>query len=217
MDKIICTECGKAYSPKGIGTHIWRAHGEGKSFDPNKGYNDGTRSAWNKGLNKDNNESVKLYSNSLKGREPWMKGKSHTEESKKLMSESAKESFRQGNHSSWTTRKNRSYAEKYFETVLSDNAISDYEIEYPIKIDNTKSSYFLDFYFPSKKLNLEIDGSQHNYPDRIESDIKRDNYLKDKGITVFRIKWVSPSKNKDFLEIQFKEFLKVYAGMVFNG
>lgn len=35
MKKIKCEICGKEYSKKGIGTHIWRAHGDGKNHDPN--------------------------------------------------------------------------------------------------------------------------------------------------------------------------------------
>lgn len=60
--KIKCQYCGKEYSKKGIGTHIWRTHGEGKNFDPNKGYKNKTRNAWNKGLTKETDDRVKSYS-----------------------------------------------------------------------------------------------------------------------------------------------------------
>ena len=53
-----CIYCGKEYSSKGLGTHIWRSHGEGRSFNPNAGYYAGTRTAWNKGLTKYTNASV---------------------------------------------------------------------------------------------------------------------------------------------------------------
>ena len=61
-----------------------------------------------------------------------------------------------------------------------------------------KGGYFLDFYFPKQKTNLEIDGNQHKY--RKESDIKRDNLLKSIGINVRRIPWVNlkDEKEKDF-------------------
>lgn len=64
-DLIICPTCGKSFSKKGIGSHIWRMHGAGTDFNSNRGYQDGTRQAWNKGLTKDTNESVKKYANSL--------------------------------------------------------------------------------------------------------------------------------------------------------
>ena len=51
--KYICPYCEKEYTKKGICTHIWRSHGEGKNFTGNNdGYRDGTREVWNKGLDK---------------------------------------------------------------------------------------------------------------------------------------------------------------------
>lgn len=58
MDNHIkCPHYNKEYLKKGIGTYIWRAcTKEGKGFtqnyDPNIRYKNGTRTAWNKGLNK---------------------------------------------------------------------------------------------------------------------------------------------------------------------
>lgn len=66
VNKLPCKYCGKLYSSKGLGTHIWRTHGDGKSFNPNAGYIAGTRSAWNKGLNKYNDDSVAAISAHLK-------------------------------------------------------------------------------------------------------------------------------------------------------
>jgi hypothetical protein len=53
-----CPFCHKFYSTAGIGTHIWRNHGEGKQHDPNINYKNG-RIVWNKNLTKETNESVK--------------------------------------------------------------------------------------------------------------------------------------------------------------
>lgn len=61
--KIKCKYCGKEYSIKGIGAHIWRVHGKGKKFIPNPNPNFG---GWNKGLTKENNKSLKKMSNTLK-------------------------------------------------------------------------------------------------------------------------------------------------------
>ena len=61
-NKYVCPHCGKEYSKMGIGTHIWRNHTEeGKKFNPNpnKGYYDVTRVAWNKGLTKETDERVR--------------------------------------------------------------------------------------------------------------------------------------------------------------
>ena len=45
---VSCPYCGQEYSNKGIGTHIWRNHGAGINFNPNKN----KHVAWNKGLTK---------------------------------------------------------------------------------------------------------------------------------------------------------------------
>ncbi len=46
--------------------------------------------------------------------------------------------------------------------------------------------YVLDFYCPTVKLALELDGGQHNYSDKREYDLARSEYLKAKGIDVIR-------------------------------
>lgn len=63
---IYCELCGRYFSNRGIGPHTWRVHGEGINFDPNIGYKNGTRVAWNKGLTKETSSSVLKMSNSLK-------------------------------------------------------------------------------------------------------------------------------------------------------
>ena len=61
-NKYVCPECGKEYSKKGIGVHFWRNHTEeGRNFDPNRGYKEGTRHAWNKGLTEKTDERVGKY------------------------------------------------------------------------------------------------------------------------------------------------------------
>jgi len=44
----------------------------------------------------------------------------------------------------------------------------------------------LDFYCPSKRLCVEIDGGQHNTTDGKESDAIRSEYLAQQGIHVIR-------------------------------
>lgn len=57
-DMYKCPTCDKKYSKKGISTHIWRVHGDGKAFNPNIGYNTKNRVVWNKGLTKESSEIV---------------------------------------------------------------------------------------------------------------------------------------------------------------
>lgn len=67
MNKTIqCEICGRWFSSKGIGSHKWRVHGDGKNFNPNRGYIDGSRQAWNKGFTKENNATVARISESLR-------------------------------------------------------------------------------------------------------------------------------------------------------
>ena len=46
--------------------------------------------------------------------------------------------------------------------------------------------YILDFYCPTVKLAVELDGGQHNQSDKRERDAARSEYLKTQGIDVMR-------------------------------
>lgn len=138
-----------------------------------------------------------------------------TAEEKEKMSLTAKKRVQDGIHVGWNSRKIRSYAEKFFEKVLTNNNIKFLQ-EYKIKkIDlgfKDVSCYFLDFYFPNIKLNLEIDGKQHNYPDRKIKDKIRDKALIKYGINVYRIKWKNPigDKNEKYIKNEINKFLTYY-------
>ena len=62
LNEVECQYCGKLFNARGIGAHVWRMHGPGQAFDPNRGYAEGTRSPWNKGLTKETNHSLALIS-----------------------------------------------------------------------------------------------------------------------------------------------------------
>jgi len=64
-------------------------------------------------------------------------------------------------------------------------------IEYvrELKVDR----YFVDLAFPDKMLAIEIDGQQHNLPERREADSVKDKILTSFGWQVVRIKW--PTEN----------------------
>jgi very-short-patch-repair endonuclease len=47
-------------------------------------------------------------------------------------------------------------------------------------------SYIVDFYAPSVKLVIEIDGSQHSEPEMVEKDQNRDEYLRRLGLHILR-------------------------------
>ena len=58
----------------------------------------------------------------------------------------------------------------------------------PVDVKRQKSieNYIVDFYIPSAKLVIEIDGSQHYEPENRARDSVRDKKLNELGLTVLR-------------------------------
>lgn len=89
-----------------------------------------------------------------------------------------------GDDFGWQTRKNfkPSYPETIAMSCLKAENIC-FEREHKV------GKYFIDFAIVEKLVAIEIDGQQHEKPDRILSDLKKDEYLSSLGWKVFRIKW----------------------------
>jgi hypothetical protein len=112
-----------------------------------------------------------------------------------------------GEHKGWASRNISSYPEEFFKGVLENLQVS-YEFNFPVPKSSlgvrSSSSYFLDFYIQirQRKIDLEIDGKQHEYPERKESDQERDSLLTKNGYEVYRIGWKNPvnDKNKDYIK-----------------
>jgi very-short-patch-repair endonuclease len=123
----------------------------------------------------------------------------------KKQSDTIKQKVLDGTHNTWKTRNIRSYPELYVENYLLLHNIHFEKEKYIHKStlkSNETSGFLLDFFFPDKKINLEIDGAQHLKTERIEHDIYRDKLLSDNGYIVIRIPWVNiknPEKKKWFL------------------
>ena len=138
------------------------------------------------------------------------------------MSKLIKARIAAGLHHGWASRNIISYPEKYFKYRLDELKLK-YEFNFPIQKKELgiccASCYFLDFYFPNIKLDLEIDGSQHKRIERKESDKIRDDLLTKAAITVFRIPWCNPinDRNKKILDEYFEEFLKIYKKLAVSG
>jgi len=103
----------------------------------------------------------------------------------KINSKRALERHRSGDASfGWKTRHKLqpSYPESIAIRVLDSIGI-DYEYEMPLE------KYYVDFAIHSRKIAIEIDGQQHNKPERQATDKIKDKLLKENGWTVYRIKW----------------------------
>ena len=68
----------------------------------------------------------------------------------------------------------------------------------PINVHRQKviGRYIVDFYIASKKIVIEIDGSQHYEDSAIEYDKKRDEFLASLGIRVLR--YTNAQINREF-------------------
>ena len=119
-----------------------------------------------------------------------------------------------GTHVGWQSRKISSYAEKFWQNVLDSNNIT-YEREFLVTCN--KTHYFLDFKLVcrNKLIDLEIDGKQHTYSDRAESDVIRDTNLTDLGYLVYRIPWneINSEAGKVQMKQKIDEFLNFYAAL----
>ena len=84
----------------------------------------------------------------------------------------------------------------------------------PIQVKRQKciGNYIVDFYIPSKKVVIEIDGSQHYESDYIEKDKIRDSVLSDLGILVYR--YSNSDINSKFNSVCFDILSKI--GLTFD-
>lgn len=79
-------------------------------------------------------------------------------------------------------RKNQTFVEQLLWSKIRNNQISGYKFRRQYPVDN----YILDFYCPAAKLDVEIDGGQHNEIENEHLDEARTKYLVNKGIRVIR-------------------------------
>lgn len=200
--KYKCPFCDKQFSVYGIYLHIWKKHTkEGKLQNPNIGYENGTRIIWNKDI-----QLSEEHKNNISKANKGKHKRKLTKEEKKHLSDVRIESIKTGRAKRWNTISGNSYPEKYFEQVLLNEGIK-FKKQY--HINDGKRNYFLDFYLEDK-IDLEIDGTQHQNKDRIISDKRRDEFVNSLGIKVFRINWKNPNieEGQNYLREKIKELKK---------
>lgn len=137
------------------------------------------------------------------------KPQKHTDETKKKISEIRKKYLLEHpdkvpyllNHNS----KGESYPEKYFDSIFKKEKDLNYERYFQFSI------YQMDFCFTNKKIDLEIDGGQH-YDDKriVESDKKRDEFMKIHGWKTIRVDWRKYQKFNSDEKISFIKNLIEY-------
>lgn len=131
----------------------------------------------------------------------------HTQETKDKISRIRKEYLKNNpdkvpyliNHS-----RKESYPEKYFTEIFKKenlNVVKAYRV----------GLYELDFAIPDRRIDIEIDGSQHYYDKRIvESDIRRNKFLEDNGWDIIRIEWSKYQKMRKIEKLDYIQNLKSY-------
>lgn len=88
-------------------------------------------------------------------------------------------------------RNNGTPAEAALWQLLKNSQLDGRKFRRQASIEN----YIVDFFCPSEKLVIELDGSVHNHPVVAENDRHRDERLTDMGYTVLRF------ENKDIFEL----------------
>lgn len=108
----------------------------------------------------------------------------HTEETKKILREKRLEFMKNNPDKTSWRQKNLSYPEKLFLNKIIEMGL---DKKYLICREFSSFPYFVDFAFINELVAVEIDGSQHLLPERIESDLKKDLQLINNGWIVIRI------------------------------
>ena len=79
-------------------------------------------------------------------------------------------------------RKDETWAEKLVWRWLRGRRFSGYKF----RRQHAIGIYYLDFFCEEAALNVELDGSQHGFPDQRKHDLEREKFLKSRGIKTLR-------------------------------
>lgn len=115
-------------------------------------------------------------------------------------------SIKNNSYRGWKARtKEPSYPEKYFISLFENEKVAGWDRELKV------GKWFIDFAFKDKMIALEIDGKQHELPERKASDVEKDAFLKLQNWEVIRIKWFNPvsEKNKNLLYPQIERLKEI--------
>ena len=157
--------------------------------------------AWNRGLTKENNESLKKASQTLKNKyksgeviHSWL-GRRHTKETKLKISK-ARIKFLEENPDKVPYLINHSSKMSYPEKLLY-NKLKELNIDFEYRFQH--GIYEYDFAIPEIKLDIEVDGGTHKQEKVKKIDKKRDKWSKFKGWTILRFEAKIVNKKIDFV------------------
>ena len=92
-------------------------------------------------------------------------------------------------------RKQDTWAEKLLWSWLRDRRFSAYKF----RRQHTFGPFILDFFYVEAFLDIELDGSQHGFPEQAKKDEERDAWLANAGVKVLRF-WNSRlRREKEFI------------------
>jgi very-short-patch-repair endonuclease len=79
-------------------------------------------------------------------------------------------------------RKKETWAEKLVWKWLRDRRFAAYKFrrQHPLGV------YYLDFFCEESRLNIELDGGQHGFPEQQKHDAEREKFLQSRGIKTLR-------------------------------
>jgi very-short-patch-repair endonuclease len=108
----------------------------------------------------------------------------HSDESKAKLREIRLKWMKENPEKTAWRQSNMSYPEKLFKSKVEELEL---DKKYLIIRERSFFPYFIDFAFENEKVAIEIDGKQHELPERMESDQEKDNLLIKDGWRVYRI------------------------------
>ena len=133
-------------------------------------------------------------------------------QTRQKLSQAQKKLVRNGVHKGWNSRKIISYPQRFFMDVLNNNEIQyihNYKVLQRQLDQSLNSCFFLDFYLPKYNIDLQIDGKQHKYPDRIQQDKRRDNLIS-RRYKIYRIQWnqINSQQGKLLMKQKIDKFIQ---------
>lgn len=99
--------------------------------------------------------------------------------------------IKKGKHYEKLLRDNATPSEKHFKKLLS-SVKKQYNLKFTVKFQKgwykDQAFFISDFYFPSTKTTIELDGKHHEIPEYRAADLKKTQYLQSIGISTIRLK-----------------------------